>query len=127
MPEANFPSTDEFQILLSEVIDEIPEPFFEGLSGGIVMLDQFKFHPESKPGRPLYIMGEYQRNILGRQIKIYYGSFKRVYSNVSLEFLKSKLNEIVRHEFTHHLEYRAGLKDLEIEDARKIESYINIK
>lgn len=125
MTNLTFPTVEEFQLILSEVIDEIPEAFFDGLSGGIVMLETFKFHHESKPESPLYIMGEYHRSVLGRQIKIYYGSFRKVYTKVSNAFLKKKIHEVVLHEFTHHLEHRAGLKNLEIEDARKINSYKN--
>lgn len=120
---SEFPSFEEFQEKLEEVIDEIPSEFFKELSGGIVLMDQIKFHYESKPKQPLCIMGEYHRSVLGSQIKIYYGSFKRVHKNIEPEDLYEKLKNTVIHEFTHHLEHRAGLKDLEIKDKKRLESY----
>lgn len=118
-----FPSLQKFQELLEEIIDEIPAEFFNELSGGIILMDQVKFHTESKPKQPLCIMGEYHRTVLGCQIRIYYGSFKHVYNNIEPKDLYGRLKETVIHEFTHHLEYRAGLKDLEIKDKKRIESY----
>lgn len=118
-----FPSLTKFQEMLEEIIDEIPSEFFTDLSGGIVLQDQIKFHAESKPNQPLCIMGEYHRSVLGSQIKIYYGSFKRVHKNIELQDLYEKLRQTVIHEFTHHLEHRAGLKDLEIKDKKRLESY----
>lgn len=120
---SEFPKLERFQELLEEIIDEIPSDFFIDLSGGIVLQDQIKFHAESIPNQPLCIMGEYHRSVLGSQIKIYYGSFKRVYNNIEPQDLYEKLKETVIHEFIHHLEQRAGLKDLEIKDKKRLESY----
>lgn len=58
-----------------------------------------------------------------KQIKIYYGSFKVLYPNISEEALKERLREVLIHELTHHLEYRAGINDLENEDKHFISGY----
>ncbi|OJV66583.1 MAG: hypothetical protein BGO41_03940 [Clostridiales bacterium 38-18] len=123
MSELNFPSVEVIENILSEIIDEIPEPFFEGLNGGIILVESPKPHPQSQAQLPLYIMGEYVSNALGKQIKIYYGSFKKVHPDASLESLKALLKHTLIHEFTHHLEYRAGLRDLEIQDAKDLQHY----
>lgn len=123
MCELNFPSVQEVEQLLSEIIDEIPEPFFEGLNGGIILVESPKVHPQSQAQLPLYIMGEYVTNSLGKQIKIYYGSFMKVHPNASLESLSALLKHTLIHEFTHHLEYRAGLRDLEVQDAKDLQQY----
>lgn len=125
MSEQSFPSIQAIEQILSEIIDEIPEPFFEGLNGGIILVEQPKAHPQSQTQLPLYIMGEYVTNALGKQIKIYYGSFMKVHPNASIESLRALLKHTLIHEFTHHLEYRAGLRDLEVQDAKDLQQYKN--
>ena len=71
-------------------------------------------------------MGEYHSGGgMGRYITIYYGSFERVYGNLSREALKKKLAHTLKHEFTHHLESLAGERDLEKEDERYINHYLS--
>ena len=123
MHSLNFPEYDVVKEILSEILDEYPEVFFEALHGGVLLENLVKYHPESVPNKPLYIMGEYIRSPLGNQIKIYYGSYKKVYPSITLSKLRETLKKTLSHEFTHHLEYKAGLKDLEIEDQRNLASY----
>jgi len=73
----------------------------------------------------LYILGEYRRSSSGRNIAIYYGSFKKAYNGLSYENLRKKLKNTLLHEFTHHLESLAGERDLEIKDAENIQRYRN--
>lgn len=84
--------------------------------------EKIKLHPEGKDG-DLVILGEYQVDILGRGIVIYYGSFMYLYYFLDREKLKEKLRETFRHELLHHLENLANLKDLEIEDKKFLEEY----
>ena len=70
------------------------------------------------------IMGEYIRSNLGRMIKIYYGSFERMYSWMDEEQLTEQLREVLRHEFTHHIESLAGERGLEIKDEQQIRDYM---
>lgn len=123
MHSLEFPEYEVVKELLSELLDEYPEVFFEALHGGVLLDAHTKYHPESVPNKPLYIMGEYIRSPLGSQIKIYYGSYKCVYPMITLAKLRETLKKTLSHEFTHHLEYKAGLKDLEIKDHRNLESY----
>ncbi|AOY78273.1 hypothetical protein CLFO_02460 [Clostridium formicaceticum] len=122
---SEFPSIDEVHDMLDEIAEEIPKDFFRELNQGILLLPQHKIHPESRARDKLYIMGEYHKNITGRQIIIYYGSFKRFYQEISKERLYQKLKDTLLHEFTHHLESLAGEKGLEIKDARDLYKYKN--
>lgn len=123
MPD--FPSIDKVHIMLEKIIEEIPTEFFRKLNKGIILLPEYKLHRDSKYKNKLYVMGEYSKDITGRQIKIYYGSFKKVYTGIPLEVLRRKLKNTLLHEFTHHLESLAGEKGLEIKDAKALEKYLN--
>lgn len=118
----NFPDIDRVNEILNEIADSIPNELYKGLSAGIVLLENAKVHKEAIDDN-LYILGEYSRSHLEKQIKIYYGSLKKVYPLISEEKLKEKLKDVLIHELTHHLEYRAGIRDLEIEDKLYIKSY----
>lgn len=119
----DFPTIDEVHQILDEIAEELPNEFFQDLNEGIVLLPEYKLHPESRSRDKLYIMGEYCRSITGRNIAIYYGSFQRVYGNFPIDELKEKLRDTLLHEFTHHLESLAGERGLEIKDAENIEKY----
>ena len=64
---------------------------------------------------------------MGNQIVIYYGSFMRLYSNAPAQKLESELRAVLRHEFRHHMENRAGERDLEIEDERWLREYLDMR
>ena len=122
---SSFPVIEVVHNILDEVAEEIPKDFFNKLNEGIILLPEYKIHPESKPSKKLYILGEYRRSITGRNIVIYYGSFKRVYPNISKIQLREELKDTLLHEFTHHLESLAGEKGLEIKDRERLERYRN--
>ena len=117
----HFPDIDEIHEMLDEIAEGIPKEFFEDLNEGIILLPEYKLHPESRD--KLYIMGEYRKSIAGRNIAIYYGSFERVYYGISKEKLRQMLKDTLLHEFTHHLESLAGERDLEVKDAKKLRRY----
>jgi len=118
-------SIDEFEVLLQEIADSLPEEFFDGLNGGILLLPEIKYHPKAI-NNDLYVMGEYHYDsVYGRYISIFYGSFSRVCGMFSPEQLKARLEHTVKHEFRHHLESKAGLIDLEIIDKIQLENYEN--
>ncbi len=80
-------------------------------------------HPANRNG-DLFIMGQYcRRQYLGRFIVIYYGSFAQVYGHLDAESLAAQLRSVLLHEFRHHLESLAGIRDLELEDALQIARY----
>ena len=118
-----FPSIEEVHYMLDQIAEELPSDFFDRLNEGIVLLPQHKIHRDSRGYRTLYILGEYSRSITGRNIKIYYGSFKKTYGSRSRGFIYNKLKDTLLHEFTHHLESLAGERGLEIKDAEKLRKY----
>ncbi|MBM7550722.1 metallopeptidase family protein [Peptoniphilus gorbachii] len=113
---------DEVEEILEEICESIPSYAYEYLNGGIILTEERKFHQESY-AEDLLIMGEYQRSILGNMIKIYYGSFMDLYRFSPRERLKEKLEEVLLHEFTHHLEFLANEWGLVIEDNKFLEEY----
>lgn len=120
----DFISLELMQQLLGDLLDELPPELMKGLNQGVIVSEQAKLHPESRPQRPLYILGEYTRSRLGKQIIIYYGSFKAVHAGMSLEAIEQKLRETLRHEFRHHWEYLAGERELEYLDDEYLRKYI---
>lgn len=117
-------SIEEFELMLDDVAQTLPEEFYNGLNGGIMLLPELKLHPEST-AYDLFILGEYHRNSMGRYIVIYYGSFKQMFEHLSVDALRIQLSKTLRHEFTHHLESLAGERGLEIKDAMNLEKYRN--
>lgn len=115
-------SIDRVQALLDEICEEIPVEFFKYLNGGIYLLPGEKRNPI---GPDLLILGDYNHGgAMGRYIRIYYGSFMRVYGGLNEEQLKEQLREVLLHEFTHHLESLAGERSLEVKDRLFIEEYL---
>lgn len=119
---SEFISIDRMHEMLDEIAEELPVEFFNKLNGGIVLLPEEKISDDAIYN-DLFTLGEYHRSGIGRYIKIYYGSFKRVFHYLSEDELKEKLRETLVHEFVHHLEGLAGLRDLEIEDSMNLEEY----
>lgn len=114
---------DEAQVMLDEVAEELPSGIYKELNGGILLLPQAKMSPHAVCD-DLYILGEYQSGgSMGRLIKVYYGSFAKLFGYLEGEAFKSKLRETLFHEFTYHLESLAGEKDLEIEDEKQLKRY----
>ncbi|MDU6032038.1 MAG: metallopeptidase family protein, partial [Peptoniphilus harei] len=113
---------DEVQEILEEICESIPSYAYEHLNGGIILTEEAKYHEEAY-AEELVIMGEYQRSMLGNMIKIYYGSFMDMYRFSSRETLREKLEEVLFHEFTHHLEFLANEWGLVIEDKKFLEEY----
>ena len=116
-------SFDEFALLLDEVALDMPEEIYVRLNGGVNLLEDERVHPDSGQGAPLFVLGEYVVNSLGRYINVYYGSFMSTYSGVSLERLKAEIEHTLKHEFLHHLEDLAGERGLEVEDEVRLERY----
>jgi len=113
---------EEFDLMLDGIAQEIPAEFFGGLSGGIVLREERKLHPEGTGD--LYIMGEYSsRRDMGRCIYIYYGSFMCTHGYLPPEALRGRLRATLLHELTHHLESLAGERGLEVKDRQQLEEY----
>ena len=86
---------DKFQAMLAEMLDELPEPFFEELHGGVIVSPRCKENPHSRGG-DLYILGEYHRShAMGNQIVIYYGSFMRLYGKAAEQTFERELRAVL--------------------------------
>ena len=117
---------EEFKEIVSELLDELPEPFFRGLTGGVIVSEAAPI-PNYAQGDDLYTMGQYQAFSGVRQVIIYKGSFDRAYPNVGADEARAILRGVVRHEFRHHMEFISGVHDetsLEAEDEREKQKYI---
>lgn len=116
-------SLEEFEQMTMDIVETLPPEFFRELSGGVMVMEERKMHPESVSD-DLSILGEYVRHRhLGRYVVIYYGSFMRIYGSWDYDRLKDRVRKTVLHEFRHHLESLAGEKGLEIEDAIFLAKY----
>jgi len=119
---------DEMQDVLDELAEELPEVFYKELNGGIVLLPEVKDSEYSRKGASnsgLYTLGEYHHGgAMGNYIKIYYGSFEKVFGYLSDEDMKKELRHTLRHEFRHHIETLAGDKGLIKEDEMFIRDYL---
>lgn len=114
---------DRAHRLLDQIAEELPAELYKELNGGILLLPEAKISPHATAD-DLYILGEYQSGgSMGRLIRIYYGSFEKLFGYLEEEELKEKLRETLFHEFTHHLESLAGERDLEIQDAKQLARY----
>lgn len=116
---------DRFFELVEAEADLLPQAFFDELNLGIIAEDREKRNPA---GDDLFTLGEYRRSQIGNQICLFYGSFVRLLGlYASEERYRSQVRKTLRHEFRHHMEGRAGLRDLEIEDQRWLDQYIRNK
>ena len=115
---------EEFLEIVEALSEEIPSEFFEGLNGGVRVLETCKVNPRAVDN-DLFTLGEYHHSFaMGNHIIIYYGSYMRIYGHLSSEELKNRVRKTLRHEFRHHLERRSGLKDLEVEDEIYLRQYL---
>jgi hypothetical protein len=120
-------TTEQYNHIITELLDELPEEFFRELSGGVIVSEAMVI-PDYAQGNDLYTMGQYKIYSGIRQIVMFRGSFNRAHPNVDLFEAKELLRGILRHEFRHHLEFLAGIHDsssLEAEDERMKWEYLS--
>ena len=117
-------SFDEVGLLLDDMAEEFPPEFFDALNGGVALLPEAKPDPEFPPGE-MYILGEYCNDMMGRHINLYYGSFAALaeQEDWTEEDWEDELYTTLAHEFTHHIEGRAGERGLELKDEAFLEEY----
>ena len=119
-------SIEEYKRIISELLDEFPEEFFQGLSGGVIVSEALVI-PDYSRGNDLHTMGQYQVYSGIRQIVMFKGSFDQVYPQVDGSEAKNILRGILRHEFRHHLENMGGIRNsssLKAEDEREKQAYL---
>lgn len=120
-------TTEQYNYIITELLDELPEEFFRELSGGVIVSEAMVI-PDYAQGNDLYTMGQYQIYSGIRQIVMFRGSFNSAHPNVDLFEAKNLLRGILRHEFRHHLEFLAGIHNsssLEAEDERMKWEYLS--
>ena len=120
-------SLEEYKKIISELLDELPEAFFQKLSGGVIVSEAAVI-PYYARGNDLYTLGEYQIYSGIRQIVMFKGSFDRVYPFADAAEARDLLRGILRHEFRHHLEYLGGVHNsssLEAQDERDKQAYLS--
>lgn len=115
---------DRVNDLLDEMAEEFPEALFEGLNGGVNLLEEALPDPDFPPGE-MYILGEYCNDILGQYINLYYGSFAALAKKEDWDedTWADELYTTLSHELTHHMEGRGGLHALDDRDAEELEQY----
>ena len=114
-------SFDDFSDIVDEEMNLLPDYAYDELNGGVVVDERPLLHP-ARVSDDLYILGTYTSDpILGKQVRIYYGSFAATMCGQSDEAVKRQIRQTLRHEFRHHLETRAGMfgKDSLIEEDRQ--------
>lgn len=110
---------DAFADLAEAIADGIPPALLEGLNGGIIIEKKTRRRSEDPPG--VYLLGEYiVEDYLGPLIAIYYGSFRRVFAGEPPQVWEEELRRTLLHEVRHHVEARAGVADLELEDLAEL-------
>ena len=120
-------TTEQYNHIITELLDELPEEFFRELSGGVIVSEAMVI-PDYAQGNDLYTMGQYQIYSGIRQIVMFRGSFNSAHPNVDLFEAKNLLRGILCHEFRHHLEFLAGIHNsssLEAEDERMKWEYLS--
>lgn len=117
-------SFDQVGDLLDEMAERFPPEFFRQLNGGISLLPQAMPDPEGER-EELYVMGEYCKDMMGRYINLYYGSFAALAQREdwSQAQWEEELYTTLSHEFTHHIEGLAGERGLERRDEEEMEEY----
>ena len=113
---------DQVNALLDGMAEALPPVLFEGLNGGVNLLEEEKPDPELPE---VYILGEYCDGCLGLYINLYYGSFAALAEREEWdqEAWEAELRTTLSHELTHHMENLGGLHALEDRDAAEMESW----
>ena len=110
---------------LADVLAEpFPEALFDGLNGGVNLLEELRSDPEFPVGE-MYILGEYCDDLLGRYINLYYGSFAALAEKEGWteKDWAEELRQTLSHELTHHMEARGGLHALDDKDAAELSAW----
>ena len=115
---------DEVNGLLDEMAEGFPAALFDGLNGGVNLLEEAAPDEEFPKGE-MYILGEYCEDALGRYINLYYGSFAALAEREDWDrqTWEDELYTTLSHELTHHMESRGGLHALDDRDAEELERW----
>ena len=112
---------DQVNEILDEIAEGFPAALFDGLNGGVNLLEETVEDPEFPPGE-MYILGEYCDDLLGLYINLYYVSFAALaeLEDWTEAVWRYELRTTLSHELTHHMENRSGLHALDDRDAEEL-------
>lgn len=110
---------DEFQEILEELYNELPEGILNTLNGGIIIEEDVMYHPDAQ-NDDIVCLGAYRRDLIGNSIIMCYGSFMLMYWDLPHDEFKEKIKETLYHEITHHLEFESGNNDLVVDDEKQL-------
>lgn len=115
---------DQVGETLDGIAERFPQALFEGLNGGVNLLEDTVPDPEFPEGE-MYILGEYCDDCLGRYINLYYGSFAALAEREDWDeqVWREELRITLSHELTHHMEARGGLHALDDRDAEELAAW----
>jgi hypothetical protein len=115
---------DQAGDLLDQLAEAMPQPLFDGLNGGVNLLEDVVPDPDFPEGE-LYILGEYCDDLLGLYINLYYGSFAALAEREDWDedTWRQELRTTLSHELTHHMENRGGLHALDDRDAQELAAW----
>ena len=108
---------EEFEDITLDAYDALPDDVKNNLNLGLAVV------PDLKMGREglTFIMGEYFTSpMLGRGVRIFYGSFMQVMGDAPYEMIHQEIINTVKHELLHHIEISAGVDHLGDEDRAKM-------
>ena len=114
-------SIDEVNDLLDTMAEEFPEALFDGLNGGVNLLEEAV--PDTEfPAGEMYSLGEYCQDLRGNYINLCYGSFAALAEKEDWgrQDWEDELYTTFSHELTHHMESRGGLHALDDRDAEEL-------
>ncbi|MDD3346223.1 metallopeptidase family protein [Oscillibacter sp.] len=117
-------SFDEAGSFLDDAADGFPPVLFEGLNGGINLLEDTVPDPAFPEGE-LYILGEYCEDMMGKYINLYFGSFTALAEKEDWDrqTWETELRTTLSHELTHHMESRGGLHGLDDRDTEELAAW----
>lgn len=111
-----FMSLKDFTRYADKITNTLPPELFKHLNGGIVV------EPSSKEDGDYLLLGEYIEDPgLGKMVLLYYGSFRELLGEASINDWKEEIEETLIHELRHHVESLAGIDDLSDEETLETE------
>ena len=115
---------DEAGDLLDRIAEQFPQVLFQGLNGGVNLLEEALEDP-GFPGGELYIMGQFCDDCLGKYIDLYYGSFATLarMEDWTEKDWADELWATLSHELTHHMESLGGLHALDDRDEEEMAEF----
>ena len=110
--------------ILDDLADAFPQVLFDGLNGGVNLLEDTVPDPDFPEGE-MYILGEYCNDLLVKYINLYYGSFCALAKSEDwdADTWVDELRTTLAHELTHHLESLGGLHGLDDRAALELERW----